>query len=128
MWTILRRIPLQQKNFHLFRTLYSERALGLTKYEKSKVLFEKKITNSQFMGSIRTQPLDKLVKTTNLWCFTLKNESGDIDLLRLSLQRIFEEDQGIYSTKLGPLVMRMFYYLNLPAKALQVRDRNCLCA
>lgn len=62
-----------------------------------------------------------------MWTIVATNASGEIDLLHHSLKRIFEncseiqDDQDVHNlSQVGPSVMRMFHYLDLPMKALKV--------
>lgn len=110
------------------RTLFSRQALHLEGFQKLRLNFAVKKSDSEFTYEIQHSPLHKLLKSTKLWTFRATKNDEHIDLLRHSLHRIYancseiqEHEDVIDLNKLGPMTMRLFHVLDLPEKALQVQ-------
>lgn len=109
------------------RTLFSRQALHLEGFQKLRLNFAVKKSDSEFTYEIQHSPLPKLLTSTKLWTLRATKNDDHIDLLRYSLKRIYDNCSTIQEPtevrdliKLGPMTMRLFHILDLPEKALQV--------
>lgn len=109
------------------RTLFSRKSLYLEGFQKLRLNFEVKKSDSDFLYEIKHSPIPKLLISTKLWTLRATRNDEHIDLLRHSLNRIYENFSTIVEreeindlNKLGPMTMRLFHHLDSPEKALQV--------
>lgn len=113
------------------RTLINGLALGIARYEKNRQIWKLRKNNSHFLYNINNSPAHKLPHETKLWTFMVTNLDGELDLLKHGLTRVYENISDFQSEivserdikdlhELGPMTMRMFHYLDLPEKALEV--------
>lgn len=126
MLNLLKRIPLLQRKCEniAVRTLFSESVLGLPSYEETRLKIyndRPKLSEFRFIYEIRKSPVDSLIRATSRYIHIITNKPGELDLLKHSLQRILDEDNSSEPYRFGPLIMRMFHFLNLPMEAIEVK-------
>lgn len=109
------------------RTLLNGFTLGIANFESRRQIWKPEKNTSQFMYHINNSSMNYLLNSTIFWTHMVTNLDGELDLLKLSLRRIYENLSEIQNEEdvsrlynLGPTTMRMFHYLNLPLEALKV--------
>ncbi|XP_017776862.1 PREDICTED: pentatricopeptide repeat-containing protein 2, mitochondrial-like [Nicrophorus vespilloides] len=108
------------------RTLYSESTLGIDGYKAQRLRTQNQLSN--IAEKFRTKMHDYTSDDSKNMIFTedLKNmihlaENDDVDLIIKMMNRFNEQNKQLrFGTFVfGPVVMRMFYYLNKPDEALK---------
>lgn len=116
------------------RTLFSKKSLHLDGFQKLRLNFKIIKSDAEFLFEIQHSPIPKLLISTKLWTLRATMNDEHIDLLRQSLNRIYEncsaiqEEEEVYNLKrLSPMIMRLFHHLDSPDKALQVHIKYVSC-
>ncbi|CAK9817214.1 Pentatricopeptide repeat-containing protein 2, mitochondrial [Anthophora quadrimaculata] len=116
------------------RSLYSERDIGVTAYENTRFTFRNQFMTiedtfrskmkelcEQERGAIYTEDLKAMLHL-------VQDTDEDMDLLIKMLEKYVQlkHEQKLGTYVFGPVVMRMFYYLNQPQRALAAFENNIL--
>lgn len=129
MWKFTKSALLIGKNIAKIskRTLISPKDLRLYGFKNSRLRFKIYKNSAEFRSEIQNLSIPALVNSTKLWTLGATKKDDQIDLLRQSLNRIYENSHQIQEPEdvanlyhVGPMAMRMFHHLELPEIALQV--------
>ncbi|CAK9801562.1 Pentatricopeptide repeat-containing protein 2, mitochondrial [Anthophora plagiata] len=116
------------------RSLYSERDIGVTAYENTRFVFRNQFMTiedtfrskmkelcEQENGVIYTEDLKAMLHLT-------QETDEDMDLLIKMLEKYVQikHEQKLGTYVFGPVVMRMFYYLNQPRRALAAFENEII--
>lgn len=125
---ILRYICFIQGNTHI-RHLYSGEELGVKKYAESRKVVEHAIANHTFFKEqFRKQLLNMEFSLTHLeyglknLLHIMSNTHTDVSLLKDTLRTWLHRRNELQGDKyrFDTIVLRAFYYLNMPNEAIQV--------
>lgn len=108
-------------DYQIARSLYSERFLGISNYEKQRLsLSDHQFDSQRLKYDIEMGDTDSLLLSTKRAMFVVDKSMDHLMLIRDSLSRIQRNPNVANRFVLGPVAMRMFHYLNMPDMALQV--------
>lgn len=116
------------------RSLYTERDLGVTAYENTRFTFRNQFMTIEDTFRIKMRELceqeDGAIYTEDLKAMLhlAQDTEEDMDLLIKMLEKYVQvkHEQKLGTYVFGPVVMRMFYYLNQPQRALAAFENNLL--
>lgn len=104
------------------RTLFTESFLGIAEYE------EKRLSQTQRKIDLKYEmqmgDTESLVHSTIQSIYLTNKSTTNLMLIRECLLRIHGNPRLADKFVFGPLVMRMFHYLNMPDLAVQVLSSN----
>ncbi|XP_076622378.1 pentatricopeptide repeat-containing protein 2, mitochondrial [Colletes latitarsis] len=114
------------------RFIYSEKSLGVTAYEHTRFLFHNQFVSIE--DTFRTKMEDVCTKesgvifTEDLKAMLHLAQKSETEIINKMIEKYVQCDQtmkfGTYT--FGPIVMRMFYYLNEPVAALTTFNNPAL--
>ncbi|CAK9833474.1 Pentatricopeptide repeat-containing protein 2, mitochondrial [Anthophora retusa] len=116
------------------RSLYSERDIGVTAYENTRFTFRNQFMTIEDTFRAKMKEVceqgDGVIYTEDLKAMLhlVQDTDEDMDLLVNMLEKYVQikSEQKLGTYVFGPVVMRMFYYLNQPQRALAVFENDLL--
>lgn len=109
------------------RTLFSEKILGISAYETQRMRINGyQMNKKKLKFEMRMNNPEQLIATTKQMIHLMDKSNESKVLLQQSLRTINKLPDEKRTYLFGPLVMRMFHYLNLPDEANQVFDQQML--
>lgn len=105
------------------RTLFSEKSIGISEYEiRRRKMRDFKFDQRNLTFEMECNNIEAVILTVKQWIHVMDKREceTEIALLQKCLRQIYQNTDPSTGFSLGPPVMRMLHFLNLPDQALQV--------